>query len=653
MRLHGKHDLRASGEAAATMIATMAAPSSSGLRTTLLVLAWLALSALSGWASFGLAKDSALENMQVDGNHRLDLYAASLQRDIDKFAFLPGIVALEPAVHRLLHLPGDEGLKTHVNLYLEELSHRAGTLSVYLLDTKGRVIAASNWQRSDSFVGEDLSFRPYVQQALREGQGRYFGVGTTRGEPGYYLTTKVGNGASEGIVVAKVGLAQLEHTWATAESPVFVSDENAVLMLSNVPSWQFMTLVPLDERQRISLNGSQKYNQRSLQPLGWTVLEPAVQGNQSTQLLRLPETDKATAAYSSGLFLAQSRLLAGTPWRMTVLMPLETARQLALNRAWLAGVLVAMGLLLMALLLQRRRHLSEQIKARAALQQAHDVLEKKVQQRTFDLQASNTALQQEVEERAQTEQTLRAAQNELVQAGKLAVIGQLSTEIAHELNQPLAALRTLAGNSQRFLERKQTDMVQSNLQRIAELSDRMGRITGQLHSFARKSMEPPKSVLLEQVLDGALTVLEPRIRRSGAVVSCAFEQSDIHAFCDGNRVQQILINLIANALDAMQNVENPKIDISCHCDKALAVLTIRDHGPGLSEIALSRLFQPFFTTKPEGQGLGLGLSLSADIARASGGDLQACNHPEGGAMFTLSLPLEDTSPLCEPGPVLR
>ena len=646
MRQPSKHDLAATDEAAATMIATMVGPSSSGLRNTLLVLAWLALSALSGWASFGLARDSVLENMQVDGNHRLDLYEASLQRDIDKFAFLPGIVALEPAVHRLLHAPADEGLKTHVNLYLEELSNRAGTLSVYLLNTKGRVLAASNWQRADSFVGEDLSFRPYVQQALREGQGRYFGVGTTRGEPGYYLTTKVGNGASEGIAVVKVGLAQLEHTWSTAESPVFVSDENAVLMLSNVPAWRFMTLVPLDERQRALLKGSQKYNQRSLQPLGWTVLDEAVQGNDSIQLVRLPEMDEATAAYSSGLFLAQSRSLAGTGWRMTVLMPLETARQLALNRAWLAGVLVALGLLLIALLLQRRRHHKEQIQARVALQQAHDVLEKKVQQRTFDLQATNTALQQEVAERVQTEQTLRAAQNELVQAGKLAVIGQLSTEIAHELNQPLAALRTLAGNSQRFLERNQTDMVESNLQRIAELSDRMGRITGQLHSFARKSMEPPKSVLLAQVLDGALTVLEPRIRRSGAVVSCTFAQSDIHAFCDGNRVQQILINLIANALDAMQNVANPKIDIACHCDKELAILTIRDYGPGFSEAALSRLFQPFFTTKPEGQGLGLGLSLSADIAKASGGELQACNHPEGGAMFTLSLPLEDTSQLC-------
>ena len=632
-------------DAAATICATMAALSSSGLRNTVLVLLWLALSVLGGWASFEMARGSALENMQVEGNHRLDLYAASLQRDIDKFAFLPSIVALQPAVHDLLHSPADVALKTQVNLYLEELSSRAGTLSVYLLNTKGRVIAASNWQRYDSFVGEDLSFRPYVQQALREGHGRYFGVGTTRGEPGYYLTTKLGNGAFEGIAVVKVGLAQLENSWSAAESPVFVSDENSVLMLSNVPAWRFTTLVPLDEHQRALLKGSQKYSQRSLDPLGWTVLDGAVQGNDLAMLVRVPEVGAATSTYSSGLFLAQSRLMAGAPWRMTVLMPLGTARQLAMNRAWLAGVLVALSLLLLALFLQHRRHLGEQMQARIALQHAHDVLEKKVQQRTFDLQASNTALQQEIIERTQAEQTLRAAQNELVQAGKLAVIGQLSSEIAHELNQPLAALRTLAGNSQRFLERSQTDVVQSNLQRMAELTERMGRITGQLHSYARKSMDSPKSVQLAQVLDGAVSVLEPRLRRSGTVVSYDFLQPDIQAFCDGNRVQQILINLLANALDAMQNVEAPQIDITCRRSDGLAILSIRDHGPGLSELAISRLFQPFFTTKPEGQGLGLGLSLSADIAKASGGNLQAGNHPDGGAVFTLSLPLEDTSQL--------
>ncbi|RGE41429.1 sensor histidine kinase [Comamonas testosteroni] len=621
----------------------MPAPRSSLPRSALLTLLWLALSLCSAWAAYGLARESAMETLQADASHRLDLYVASLQREIDKFAFLPGIVALQPQVQSLLHKADDKALQAEVNHYLEELNQRAGTLSVYLINQQGLVVAASNWQRADSFLGENLSFRPYVQQALREGHGRYFGIGTTRGEPGYYLTTTLGSGGVQGVAVVKVGLAQLEHSWSAAESPVFVSDENTVLMLSNVPAWRFATLDVLDEARREELQVSQKYNRRQLSPLGWQVLEPAVQGNASAMLVQLPETGESPE-YSSGQFLALSRSLGATPWRMTVLLPMAAALQLAESRALLAGVLVALGLLLALLLEQRRRHRREQTAARQALQQAHDALERKVQQRTVDLQTANVALQQEVAERMQAEQTLRAAQDELVQAGKMAVIGQLSTEVAHELNQPLAALRALAGNSQRFLERGQTDVAQRNLQRMAELADRMGALTGQLRNFARKSAGEPQRVAVSSLVDGALAVLETRLKRSVVLVDCQVS-AQLQAWCDANRVQQVLVNLLANALDAMQGSSAPHIEIDCRQSATHVEIAVRDHGPGLSDDTLHRLFEPFFTTKPEGQGLGLGLSLSADIARAGGGSLQGANHPHTGAVFTLSLPLADTQPL--------
>ena len=622
---------------------TMSAPRSSLLRPALLILLWLVLSLCSAWAAYGLARQAAIETMQADASHRLDLYVASLQREIDQFAFLPGIVALQPEVQSLLRKADDKALQAEVNRYLEELNSRAGTLSVYLINQQGLVVATSNWQKADSFLGENLSFRPYVQQALREGRGRYFGIGTTRGESGYYLTTTLGSSGAQGVAVVKVGLAQLEHSWSAAESPVFVSDENTVLMLSNVPAWRFTTLEVLDEARREELKASQKYNRRQLLPLGWQVLEPAVQGSASAMLVQLPESSDSPE-YSSGQFLTQSRSLGGTPWRMTVLLPLAAALQLAESRAWLAGVLVALGLLLALLLVQRRRHQREQRLARKALQQAHDALELKVQQRTADLQASNAALQQEVAERVQAEQTLRAAQDELVQAGKMAVIGQLSTEVAHELNQPLAALRALAGNSQRFLERGQTEVAQRNLQRMAELADRMGGLTGQLRSFARKSAGEPRAVAVSSLIDAALAVLETRLKRSAAVVDCQVP-AQLQAWCDANRVQQVLVNLLANALDAMQGSSALRIEIDCRQTDSGVEITVRDHGPGLSDDTLHRLFEPFFTTKPEGQGLGLGLSLSADIARAGGGSLQGANHPQSGAVFTLSLPLVDTQPL--------
>lgn len=612
------------------------------LRTGLLILLWLAASSLGGWLGYQGFVRIGLESVAAAGNNRLDLYAASLQREIDKFAFLPDVAALQPEVQALLRSPGDTGLQSRANLYLEELSRRAGTLSVYMLDHEGHVLAASNWRRSDSFVGENLGFRPYVQQALREGRGRYFGIGTTRGEPGYYLTTVLGQGAQHGVVVVKVGLAQLEQSWASAESPVLVSDENTVVILSNMPAWRFSTLQPLDEARRSALEASQKYNRLSLSPLDWRILD----GDGAFRQVRISGAgQEGSAAQSAGRFLVQSRPLAGTPWQITVLSPLAVALQLAASRAWVAGALIALALLLTALLYQRRKHVREQLAAQQALQQANEVLEHKVQQRTADLQTANQSLQQEVAERIQAEATLRAAQDELVQAGKLAVIGQLSTEVAHELNQPLAALRTLAGNSQRFLERGQLEMVQSNLQRMADLADRMGHMTGQLRNFARKSGGEAQAVALDKVVDGALALLEARIARNAAVVERKSMAPGLRAWCDANRVQQVLVNLLGNALDAMQGSRQPCIEIECLQTDSWAQIVVRDHGPGLEEQVLPHLFEPFFTTKAEGQGLGLGLSLSADIARASGGSLKGGNHPEGGAIFTLSLPLADTQPL--------
>jgi len=162
------------------------------LRQLPIALGLLALVALSGFAAYRVALRLGLADLQATGLHRLDLYSTSLEREIGKYAFLPGTLALERDALDLLQRPGDAAQAQRVNRYLEALNERAGTLSIYLLGRDGRVLAASNWRRSDSFVGEDLSFRPYFRDALGTGSGRFFGIGTTRGEPGYYLASAIG-----------------------------------------------------------------------------------------------------------------------------------------------------------------------------------------------------------------------------------------------------------------------------------------------------------------------------------------------------------------------------------------------------------------------------------------------------------------------------
>jgi len=607
------------------------------LRRIVVLLGFAALIAGAGLLAFRLSLAMGLAELQVTGRHRLDLYASSLEREIDKYAYFSTTLGLERDVLRLLASPTSERTR-QVNQYLEQLNERAGTLSIYVLDRQGKVVAASNWRRPDSYVGEELSFRPYFRQALETGRGRLFGIGTTRGEPGYYLASALGNGQGLlGVAVVKVGLQQLEQSWTTVEAPALVADENGVVILASVPDWKFTTLQPLDAATRSAFYQTQQYNRRALEPLGVQALGTLDHG---ARLVRLPRQKPELVSMFpvSGQFLAQTQALPGTTWQITVFSQLDPVRGIAFSRAALAAA--AAGILCILLLMQaeRRRHLKDRLAAREALQQAHDRLELKVAERTADLSAANQRLQAEVAERTRAERTLRAAQDELVQAGKLAVIGQLATGIAHELNQPLAALRTLSGNARKFLARGDQSSVDGNLARIAELVDRMGRLTGQLKSFARKSTGRPQAVPLRRAIDNALFLLEQRLQRSGIIACLNLPQQELRAWCDANRLEQVLVNLAGNALDAMEGQPAPALEIEALRQGERILVRVRDHGPGLSDEARAHLFEPFFTTKEAGSGLGLGLAISAGIVADSGGSLSGDNHPEGGAVFTIDLP---------------
>ncbi len=611
------------------------------LRHLPMLLLLVVLMGLSGFGAHRVAQQLGLADLQATGLHRLDLYTASLEREIGKYAFLPGTLGLERDVLDLLRRPEDDKLAPSVNAYLEQLNDRAGTLSIYVIDTAGHVVASSNWRRADSFIGEDLSFRPYFREAMASGNGRFFGIGTTRGEPGYYLaSTLADDSRTLGVAVIKVSLEQLEKSWSTVEAPAMVSDENGVVILGSVADWKFTTLRPLDETTRRAFDQTQQYNRRALTPLELKEIAELDHGARLVSIAK--KGPEMVSVYPvAGRFLAQSRPLPGTPWTLTVLSHLEQVDEIAQSRAMVAVVGAAFLFMLGLTLDERRRHLKDRLAAREALQKAHDQLERKVDERTADLSAANHLLQDEIAERIRAERTLRAAQDELVQAGKLAVIGQLSTGIAHELNQPLAALRTLSGNGVRFLERGDVATTRANLERIAQLVDRMGLITGQLRAFARKSSGQLQPVALCHALDAALALLEPRLSQAGAEVVRHCPLPEPRARCDANRLEQVLINLIGNALDAMDGQPAPRIELDCAGLDGQARLSVRDHGPGLDEAALSHLFEPFFTTKAAGVGLGLGLTISAGIVRDFGGTLSGANHPDGGAVFTLELPLLD------------
>ena len=587
-----------------------------------------------GYTGYRVSEHFGIRALSENGERQLELHARTVESELGKYTYLPSLLELESSVSKLLADPILQN-RTAVNQYLEGLNRRSRSRAIYVLDTTGRVLATSNWRDADSYLGEDLSFRAYFQDAVRGQPGRFYGIGSTSGEPGYYLAHGLEEqGKIIGVAVIKVRLEALEERWQRARLEAYVSDENGIIILSSDPTRRLKSVRPLsaDTKEKLA---------RSLQYYWWPLNE--LQPLQREQLAE--GVEKVTFATNSEVitdhqqvsYLAQTRNLNDTPWDITLLTPLQDLRREAANQ----GMLVAVGFALLAFLLiawnERRKVIATRLAAREALQEANNQLERKITERTTHLRASNERLKGQIRERRQAEDTLRCAQDELVQAGKLAAIGQMSTSIAHELNQPLAALRTLSGNTVRFLERGDLKVAAENLGTINNLVDRMGRITANLRSFARRGDDHGHANLTHAV-DAALQLLDSRLDASGAQLHREFSDADLKI--DQTRLEQILINLIGNALDAMHGQSAPQhVWLEGHTSEGKYRLQVRDNGPGIDPETRKHLFEPFFTTKPGEQGLGLGLTLSASLAAAAGGSLSVEFPASGGVAFVLLLPL--------------
>ncbi len=586
-----------------------------------------------GFIGFWVSEYYGIRTLSDNSGRQLELHARTVESELSKYTYLPSLLELESSVSLLLADPNQETRKT-VNDYLEGLNRRSRSRAIYVMDTTGRVLATSNWRDADSYQGEDLSFRAYFQNAVRGQPGRFYGIGSTNGEPGYYLAHGLEeHGKIIGVAVVKVRLEALEERWQRARLEAFVSDENGIIILSSDPARRLKAVRPLSDDTRDRLAHSLQYYWATL-----SALEPLARErlNEGSEKLTFPANSEVVSDKHEVSYLAQTRPLNDTPWNFTLLTPLNDLRRAAINQ----GILVAVAFGLVAFLLiawnERRKVIATRLAAREALQEANSQLERRIAERTADLRASNDRLKGQIRERRQAEETLRHAQDELVQAGKLAAIGQMSTSIAHELNQPLAALRTLSGNTVRFLERGALDTASANLKTINELIDRMGRITASLRSFARRGDDQGEASLAKAV-DAAFQVLGARLDSVPLAVHREF--ANVQLQIDQTRLEQILVNLIGNALDAMQAQPAPQLWLEGHSAEGKYRLRVRDNGHGIDPEARKHLFEPFFTTKPGEQGLGLGLTLSASLAAATGGSL-AVEHPaSSGTAFVLNLPL--------------
>lgn len=481
-----------------------------------------------------------------------------------------GTLADDGLARRALHAPHSV-FAQDVSQKLEYLRQETGSTIIYLLDKHGMTISASNWREPISFVGGDYSFRDYFLNAVKHGTALEYALGKDSFRPGLYLSHDIREGGSLlGVIVVKMEFEGMESAWARSHDLSFVSDPSGQVVLASDTSLRFGD--PPEAKGRLAVH-------------------EAVTGTEG--------------------------------WQLTVMTSSAPAWQ-----AGFLGAVVAASLGLVILTMRRRR--LRALQAQRALKEATRQYQRDLEQAVEDRTA---ALKAEMEERQGAEERLAKMQGELVQANKLATLGQVTAGLAHEVNQPLATIRLLADNGRALLDHD-IEEVRKNLQQISGMTERIDKITTQLRGFARKATGELRAVSVKEVIAASilLTASRRRVRDTELIIKGDDPLLMVHA--EAVRLEQVLVNLIQNAQEALHETPSPRITLTVLADADHVTFEVLDNGPGISANLAGQVFMPFVTSKSEG--LGLGLVIARDIARDLGGELSLMPSDQG-ARFILRL----------------
>lgn len=562
---------------------------------------------------------SSIQSLQVTNQQQLERFKRHLDSQLGHYAFIPQLMSRQDIILKAFKFPNDKHVIDITNKHLESINSIVSASDTYLLDKLGTTIAASNWQKKTTFIGNNFDFRPYFQQAIQGQQAQYFALGSRTGKRGYYFSYPVQSEQQIiGVIVVKMDLSLIEKDWVGKEQHFLVTDNNNIVFISSKTDWLFHSLTPLSDSQKNKVKKGKRYLQRNIAHL------PPIYGDLNKQANLLSMANKQPF---SNYFLSLFIVSDDKQWVVRVFAPIAPIIIDILILSLIITLVYLLIYLSLILIKQQIHRHQQQMRLEA---KAKQTLEMTVLERT-------SALQAEIEERQKAEMALRSTQKELIQSAKLAVLGQLSTSISHELNNPLSAIRSYADNAIIFLQRDKFDNVNENLVRITSLTERMAKISAQLKSFARKSDGELKVVALQPIILAAQELLKAQLKAKKVELLINMPTAFMYVKADAIQLEQILINLLSNALQSMQESEQKQIQVTLTYNAVNATIKVLDEGTGIDINHLPRLFEPFFTTKKSG--LGLGLSISQQIINNMQGKLTANNRKQQGAEFTISLPI--------------
>ncbi len=551
---------------------------------------FLGVALVTLWISNGLLTQRFTESTRSNAQVRLTLYSGNLISELKRASIVPQLLARDPLLIGALNAEDHKQSSARLISYVEEI----GAASLMLLDITGRTVASTDRNR----IGSDHKEDAYFVDALNTPQTVFTISNSGPGSQTFSYSRKVeSSGIPIGVIVVEVDLRQFESSWAGISDAVFVTDSQGVIVLASEPKWRGRS-----EKEALAVRSVPSAIQRAIQATADWVTLP---------------TD--AFVLGDGVMRQETRI-PFQGWTMISYTTFVSVRQRVNGVLALEIMGFAVFLALAFYVMSRKAMLRSLI----------------FQQESADLRQLNDRLQREIAEREKAEKNLQVAEQTLAQSSKLAALGEMSAAVSHELNQPLAAMKTYLAGARLLLRRQRAEEAVSSFQRIDDLIERMGVITKQLKSYARKGGEGLSPVDLREAVNSALSMMEPQLKQRHVKINKTLPREPLLAMGDRVRMEQVIINLFRNALDATKTVADPQIDILLAAGET-ATLTVRDNGEGIED--LDCLFEPFYTTKQPGDGVGLGLAISSGIVSDLGGRLTARNGRFGGAVFEVQFPI--------------
>ena len=574
-----------------------------------LVLVATSIASLASWyAAMEAGRRRAA--LALDGS--LQILSRSVKSEIERFRYLPAVLSHDKRIRSAL-LSGRPEDIVAANNYLLAIRDESRVDSLYIMRTDGLTVAASNFAEPTSFVGENYRFRPYFQDALRTGTGRYYAVGVTTGLPGYFLASAIHEGPRIiGVAVAKVDMRSVEQAWQDAGTLAAIADNYGVIFLTGHKQWKYRPLHPLEGAALERVAETRKYDGITLE-----ARSPILGQNE-------PESDGTARADLVDRHLFRSIRVEPDDWQLWTaasMAPIRANANLVASFVALACVLLSGTVLYLK---QRRQLLRAKLDANARLEQ-------RVAERTAELN-------REIEERKRAEAELRDTHATLVQTAKLAALGRMSAAIVHEVSQPLAAMENTLASTALLAERGEAARVMEKVGAARKLVRRIRRTVSHLKSFARNEPGQRETVNVGKSVAAAVDLALHRANASGVRIKIQPGAHALKATANAIRLEQVVLNLLINALDAVAECPTPEIHVGASRNGSMVKIEVADNGTGIPDHLKERIAEPFFTTKETGEGLGLGLSISRAIIAEFGGNLSFAAREGGGSIFTVSLP---------------